>query len=413
MRTTTGRVMLTAAALLTLAGCRVEEDSSLIHYRESDVYLPPPPASMTSSPLGARNDSLAPPSSVMPAGTQVRTDGLPAALGAPGSLLGIGPFGTAPTIVAPAPNMGLSPAMPQGSGPGAALGGTFTDLAELSTIGEASQLPGVDPRADVEQRVQELLQVAQRGTEQQLAAGLQRAQELAAARPEDPRPYLALLMIYIRKGQYAKAIPAADMCENLGLKTKDVYLLRGRARLGIAARSLAIEDFERVLALDATSIEAVLLRAQTLLEQEDYEGAIRDAGRAIELGYRAPEAYFLRARAMIESGQYDRVVPEMNALLQLDPSNGEAHLGLAVAHYHLREFQRAVDDATLALRLRMQAPQVYFVRALSYMGLGERALAQTDLDEAARRGLDEGSVQLGRRLLSSMPVAPAPSATGS
>lgn len=412
MRTTTRRVTLTAAALLALAGCRVEDDASLSQYRDTDVYLPPPPASMTSSPLGARNDSLAPPSSVMPAGTQARTEGMPAALGGPSPLLGIGPFGTAPVAVAPAPNTVPSPAAPLGSAPGVALGGTFRDLTELSTIGEASTLPGVDPRADVEQRVQQLLQVAQRGTEQQLAEGLQSALELSAARPEDPRPYLAMLIIYTRKGQHAKAIPAADMCEKLGLKTKDVYLLRGRARLGIAERSLAIEDFERVLALDAASIEAVLLRAQALLEQEDYEGAIRDAGRAIELGYRAPEAYFLRARAMIESGQYDRVVPEMDALLQLDPSNGEAHLGLAVAHYHLREFQRSVDDATIALRLRMQAPQVYFVRALSYMGLGQRALAQADLDEAARRGLDEGSVQLGRRLLSSMPATAAPSATG-
>src|SRR5882672_4716936 len=74
-------------------------------------------------------------------------------------------------------------------------------------------------------------------------------------------------------------------------KNKEVFNLRGRARMGLQDFYGAIGDFNFALEIDSTFAEALNFRGESKVNLGDDDGAISDLDKAIRLSPKFAEAY--------------------------------------------------------------------------------------------------------------------------
>src|SRR5262249_42557332 len=91
----------------------------------------------------------------------------------------------------------------------------------------------------------------------------------------------------LKIARYDQAILAFDRATRLKPHLTEVYLMRGRAYVGIAKTEEALRDFTRVLEQRPADVEALVERGLAYVEMKDLRSALADANRAIEIDAKA------------------------------------------------------------------------------------------------------------------------------
>ncbi|RMG07729.1 MAG: toll/interleukin-1 receptor domain-containing protein [Planctomycetota bacterium] len=155
----------------------------------------------------------------------------------------------------------------------------------------------------------------------------------------------------LRERQYDQALGALTRALELDPKNVEAYLLRAEAFYRLKNDAQAVADYQKVLALDAKNLAALV-------------------GRGKILRYKEPK----------------KAVADLTAALKLDPKNVEAWIlrGDAKRQVGSKKWLRsAIKDYSYSIKLDPR-PAAYYGRSLCYKKLGDQRRADRDL-EAARR----------------------------
>ena len=128
----------------------------------------------------------------------------------------------------------------------------------------------------------------------------------------------------------------------------------------------AIELADQILAKDAASVQALLVKGQSLEHQNKFDEAMQAAAKAVQL---APTNLEVHALVLSIMARQDRPAPEMidyaQKQLQAHPEDPQSELLVAIAYSLSREVQdrqQALDQ--LREVAKRQPPNDFFVRAL-------------------------------------------------
>lgn len=146
----------------------------------------------------------------------------------------------------------------------------------------------------------------------------------------------------------------------------------------------AIESFNRAEAKGLKTFELFLLRGQAYQELKRYKEALRDASRAIDMQPSNGFGYQLRANIYQSTENWKGSINDLSTGIKVASGNLAAGLYQSRGIVYLRLGKRveAIEDFSEALSLGNVAPVVYYKRGRALAELGRYTEAINDFSEA-------------------------------
>jgi tetratricopeptide (TPR) repeat protein len=162
------------------------------------------------------------------------------------------------------------------------------------------------------------------------------------------------------------------------------YKIRGIYRsLGPEFTGLALEDFNRAIAMDPKSAAGYYLRGNLYSLLNNQAKAIEDSSKAIELDPKYAAAYVVRGESYSAKGEYQRAITDFSRDLELAPTAPAAiYFRRGEAYLSLHNSGKAIDDFSKTVELDPKDVAAYVKRGTAYVSLGEYCKALNDYDKA-------------------------------
>ncbi len=160
-----------------------------------------------------------------------------------------------------------------------------------------------------------------------------------------------------------------------------------RARLRILEGDTvrALEDLDHALRLNATLLNAYLLRAGLNAERHKWKEASDDMDEAVRLHHDDPSLYVNRAYIRYNADDYVGALSDYNFALQLDPRYKPALFNRALLRYEVKDLNNAASDFSEVLVLEPLNFHALFNRGLVYLEAGRNREALKDFESVAAR----------------------------
>ena len=178
-----------------------------------------------------------------------------------------------------------------------------------------------------------------------------------------------------------------DARDVLKVNPNDVEILRAGAEMA-KEPEVRLEFSEKLVALDAESLEYRILHAYALMAVNEGDKALAAADAALKLDPASPIAMTARGFAFATKGDFARSEKEFASITRKAPNEPEAWVNHATALVKLNRFDDAIESATKALGVSPNYPSALIVRARSYLFLGNPEAALADL--ANNKSLEDG-----------------------
>lgn len=153
----------------------------------------------------------------------------------------------------------------------------------------------------------------------------------------------------------------------------------------------AIADFNQVLQINPTLIEAYCNRGSARAELRDYKGAMGDFDSALRLNPEHADAYNRRGTVRAEMGDPKGAITDFNQALRREPNLADAYYNRGLAKTDLENLQGAIADYNQAIQLNPTLAEAYGNRGFIHYRLGDKSKAMTDLKKAAQIFSDQGN----------------------
>ena len=197
-------------------------------------------------------------------------------------------------------------------------------------------------------------------------------------RPEGPR--LKGMMLYFQK-DFAEAEAELLQSMQFGTDLSTLYFL-GLSYYQLGKLETALNQFQKVLDLKETFIQARVMVAMTLLKQKRLDDAINEAQKALKVQDDNALAHNILGSAYLAKGLYDEAMAEFDRAIEINPALVDAHLKKGLFSMAKGDSVKAEAELEMALTV---APEILNTRIL----LGSFYMRQQNYD-AAVKTMQEG-----------------------
>jgi tetratricopeptide (TPR) repeat protein len=181
-------------------------------------------------------------------------------------------------------------------------------------------------------------------------------------------------------------IDAAVMDANQAIKydpnSAPAYTIRANYLLQKNEFILAIEDFSKAIEIDPKDSQAWLNRGNAYFAQEDLEKAIDDYDTALKLVPGLPAAVLARAKAYNIRGQLDQAIADYDQALVHNPEDTTLIYNRASAYDSVGDYARAIAEYDKLIALNPRDAQAYYNRGKDNHMLGNLEQAVLDYEQA-------------------------------
>ncbi len=189
--------------------------------------------------------------------------------------------------------------------------------------------------------------------------------------------YTLLADIYKAQNDHEKVLDVySKLIEALPTGT-DAYLQRAKYYLELEQTeenlTLALNDYNTVLEIDNTCIEAYLAIANIYILQGKTEDALDTYTEIIALTPDNPDVYIARAELNLKLDSSDEtlsaVLADYQKAIELGDTSTASHIGVAKIYEQLGKPQDAINAYTAIIELEPEQTAAYLSRANAYMSL--------------------------------------------
>jgi tetratricopeptide (TPR) repeat protein len=206
-----------------------------------------------------------------------------------------------------------------------------------------------------------------------------------------PLAYYNRGIAFDRMGQYNKAVEDYDKVIALNPAHFEAYNNRGLAFDKLGRPDRAIDNFGAAIAVNPLYYQANFNRAIILERMGLYREAIEDYDRTIALNPSYAEAYNNRGIVFDKMGKFDEAVEDYRKAIALQPSYFEAYYNLGIAFGKTTRYSSAVEAFNEAIAINPNYPFAYGSRGLAYSYLSQDGKALDDFNRAL--ALDQNYVR--------------------
>ncbi len=224
------------------------------------------------------------------------------------------------------------------------------------------------------------------------------AAELEKAFKADPKQTyagLALVSLYLRSGQTAKALGVADGLVKSMPGNPSVLLVQGTAKAQARDFAGAKTAFEQALKLDPKLLEAKLGLARAEVSTKAFDAARKRLSEILKENERNVDALYEMAVLMEVSGKNDEALKWLESAVEAS-NHTETRANFALVAWHLRKGQapKAMDAAKILLAKLPEDVEALQAYAAAQLANNDLAGARNTLGNASRRAGFEAGAQV-------------------
>ncbi len=207
--------------------------------------------------------------------------------------------------------------------------------------------------------------------------------------PELATTYLALAHVYYMEDNYAEMQQYATQATQLNADDPAGFYLLGKAHHLQKDLISAVAHLTRALTLKEDYTDALLARAEVLLEMQQLNEARQDIDSVLQTEPDHETALLLRARGHEAAGQPENAEADYRELIALNPFNEKAYIRLSQLFTENKEHEKAVEILNEAIELNTESSELYRLRGEVRLQTGDK----------------EGSVEDSKKALELQPEA--------
>jgi tetratricopeptide (TPR) repeat protein len=147
-------------------------------------------------------------------------------------------------------------------------------------------------------------------------------------------------------------------------------------KLGQPDRAFA--DYNRVLTLDPSYYGAYINRGLLFYSRGQFDNAIADFDTAISLKPDDPEAYYNQGLVFDRMGQLDKALADYDRALSFNPKDADSWNNRGLIYSKMGRFDRAIEDFGRAISLSPAYSDAYYNRGLAFQKSGQPDKANED-----------------------------------
>lgn len=159
---------------------------------------------------------------------------------------------------------------------------------------------------------------------------------------------------------------------------------KGEARKANELDTLALDDFQQAITLDASKWKAFHNRGVSFGLHGKLDEALADFDQALKLKPTHVNGWFNRGEIKAQLGQFAEAVEDYSQALKLKPDDHGSLVSRASARRQLGKLEDGLRDISQALQIQPDYAPAYCERAEIEMGLGQWQAAAEDFRTAAR-----------------------------
>lgn len=205
----------------------------------------------------------------------------------------------------------------------------------------------------------------------------------------DPSNSLAYLgrgvLLATRKRAYNRAIEDFDKVLALEPDNVDALISRGNAYSQIGDNGRALADLDRAIQLAPDNAQAYVIRGLANNRRGQKQLAMQDYAAALKIAPRYPQALANRAALLSEEGRYDQAIADLDESLKADSDNPVAYYNRGYAHFAKHEYDKALADYDAAIKLEPGMGRAYNNRCLIRAITGKDLVAGLQDCDAAQK----------------------------
>lgn len=183
--------------------------------------------------------------------------------------------------------------------------------------------------------------------------------------------------------KYDQAIADYNVAETLS-HHNDAHVYYNRA-ITFATREefrLALQDYNRALALDQADIDSIINRALVYAELGEHRFAISELNRSLQNEPPSTIGYSRRGDAWAEIGMMDKALIDFNAAVSLSPTSPIGYHNRGHLFHKWGQLDKAIADFSQVISLDPKADYAYHDRGLCWAIKGNADEAIKDCTEA-------------------------------
>lgn len=161
------------------------------------------------------------------------------------------------------------------------------------------------------------------------------------------------------------------------------YLDQGNRLLDRREPEAALEQFQKLMAIQPNSAAAWKGRGDALFSLGRHYGALESYNKAIAFQSNDVKALNNKGKVLYRLGRYKEALATHRLVLQIDSNNAEALSGEGLAYIGLRQYQKASESFDRAQKLKPDEPTVWLEEGLAIEPLDPKA-ARESYQEALR-----------------------------
>lgn len=199
--------------------------------------------------------------------------------------------------------------------------------------------------------------------------------------------------------EYADAISLLTDVISEDKNNTDYLLKRGEAKYLSGKGILAIQDFNKVISLDASNSMAYAFRSAVYVDLKDYKSAIDDCQKALKIDPKNEIAYIRMADSyfFMENPNYIEAMKNYNEAINLNEKNKTALHNRGFAKKELKDYRGAIDDFNKAIIIDAEYASAYMNRGICKSLLGDTPGACIDWYLAGELGEAEAQDYIATR----------------
>lgn len=199
--------------------------------------------------------------------------------------------------------------------------------------------------------------------------------------------------------EYQEAIKVLSDAIAEDKNNSDLLLKRGEAKYLSGKGILAIQDFNKVISIDASNSMAYAFRSAVYVDLKDFKSAIEDCKKALELDPNNELAYIRMGDSYfsMEDPNYIEAMKAYNYAINLNDKNKTALHNRGFAKKELKDYLGAIDDFNKAIIIDAEYGSAYMNRGICKSLLGDTPGACIDWYLAGEMGQEEAQDYIATR----------------
>ena len=188
---------------------------------------------------------------------------------------------------------------------------------------------------------------------------------------------------YSDMGQYDRALEDYNKVIAMNPYYSRVYNNRGVVYSRQGRYDMAIEDFSKAIDLNPYFYDAYNNRGVAFDKAGRFEKAMEDFQKALDLNPGFEKTYINRGVAYQRAGMQDNAIEDFNTALSINPRSENAYNNRGISFYKRGDLDRAVEEYTKAIAINPSFQEAYYNRGVSYYRKGLLDKAVQDMNMSA------------------------------